>query len=222
MVEIANNFKNIQTQILQSCGKVGRSPQEISFIAVTKGVIAEDILCAFHLGITHFGENRVQEAKIKISQLPKTLKWHMIGHLQTNKVRDAVQMFNMIQSVDSLRLAERICSIARETGKTVEVLLEVNIGKEPAKSGFLEHEVKNVFHKIRELEGLKARGLMTVAPYLSLEEVRPFFKKMKILFDQLEELDILSMGMSHDYSIAVEEGATMIRLGQALFGPRRI
>lgn len=222
MVEIAENLKSIRTQIQQSCARVGRSPQEISFIAVTKQVSVEKIFYAHSLGIDHFGENRIQEAKMKIGQLPNTLKWHMIGHLQTNKVKDAVVMFDMIQSLDSLRLAERLRRVAREVDKTVEVLLEVNIGKEPTKSGFLEHEVKDVFDKIQKWEGLKVRGLMTVAPLLvNPEEVRPFFKKMRILFEGLKGLEILSMGMSHDYSVAIEEGSTMIRVGQALFGPRK-
>jgi pyridoxal phosphate enzyme (YggS family) len=222
MSRIYENLQCIRNQIQQSCTKVKRSPNEILLVAATKGVSDEKILEVSIHGIVDFGENRVQEATEKISKLPSRLKWHMIGHLQSNKTKVAANLFNMIQSVDSIKLAERLQGASTELGKIIEVLLEVNIGKEETKFGFLEEDVERVLDQIRKWSGLKVRGLMTVAPLLKdSEEVRPYFRKMNTLFHRLEGLEILSMGMSHDYPIAIEEGATMIRLGQAIFGSRK-
>ncbi|MBI1883397.1 MAG: YggS family pyridoxal phosphate-dependent enzyme [Chlamydiae bacterium] len=211
----------IRKKIQKSCQRVGRSSHEIMLVAATKGVSAPEILEAFHEGIQWFGENRVQEALGKIPQLPSDLKWHMMGHLQTNKADDAIRLFEMIQSVDSFKLAERLQKVAAQKVKVADILLEINIGREETKFGFLEEEVESAVQKIQDFSNLRVRGFMTVAPFFEdAEEGRPYFKKMKMLLNHYKNLDILSMGMSHDYPVAIEEGSTMIRIGQAIFGPR--
>ncbi len=218
---IAKNINQIQQNINIACHKKNRLPTEITLLGVTKTVSPERIQEAMDAGLTFFGENRVQEAKEKIKISNKPLHWHFIGHLQTNKAKEAIELFEIIQSVDSMRLAEKLNQAAEETNKILPILLEVNIGQEITKHGFLEEEVLGISKKINQLSNIQIKGLMTVAPYSeNPENVRPFFKKMKNLFCRLEKPEILSMGMSHDYRIAIEEGSTMIRLGQAIFGAR--
>lgn len=217
----SENVKMIQEKIQAICSKRGRLPSEVTTIAVTKGVSVDLIKSAFQAGLSIFGENRVQEAQEKIKAIQGGIHWHFIGHLQTNKVKDAVSLFEMIQSVDSLRLAQKLNEISAQRGHPLQILLEINIGQELNKCGVLETELDGILKEIKKLSHLDLRGLMTVAPFFeNPEDVRPYFKKMKILFDRLEKPEILSMGMSHDFEIAIEEGTTMIRLGQAIFGPR--
>lgn len=190
-------------------------------MAVTKGVSPTAIQAAFRAGVRHFGENRVQEAQAKREQLlglePRPT-WHFMGHLQTNKVGAALRLFDIIHSVDSLRLAEALSQ--RVQGK-IPILLEVNIAGEATKSGFLPNRLETAFREIGRLPGLEVKGLMTVAPQAaSPEEVRPFFREMHQLAEALR-LAELSMGMSDDFEVAVEEGATMVRLGRVIFGQRQ-
>jgi pyridoxal phosphate enzyme (YggS family) len=184
------------------------------------------VRAAAELGLTLFGENRVQEAKVKIGQCPGRLHWHMIGHLQSNKCRDAVHFFECIQSVDSLALAEEINKWAERAAKTMPVLLEVNVAGESSKFGYKpEHLVAEV-SRLNALRRLELQGLMTIAPWTSEpEKVRPVFRRLRELKEQCEQvlgapLPHLSMGMSGDYEVAIEEGATIIRVGTALFGAR--
>lgn len=192
----------------------------VTIVAVTKTVPPDRITEALAAGITVFGENRVQEAKAKIPQVPGRARWHMIGHLQTNKVRDAVMLFEMIQSVDSVRVAREIEKWADRLGRTMPVLLEVNVAGERSKFGFRPEELPAAMRELESLRRVEVRGLMTVPPFCEdAEKVRPYFRRLRQLRDELG-LAELSMGMSHDYRVAVEEGATMVRIGTAIFGAR--
>ncbi len=219
--EIKSNLEAVRERIAQACLRVGRSPEEITLIAVTKTVDPAIMETAFNLGIRNFGENRVQEAERKINALshlrPQPV-WHMIGHLQSNKVKTALKLFDIIQSVDSLELAGHI---NRAASPNRPVLLQVNVAGETTKSGFSLSEIKSALSSISRLHTLDVRGLMTIAPAAeNVEEVRPVFRKLKELRDSFG-LEHLSMGMTEDFEIAIEEGATMIRVGRALFGKRR-
>jgi pyridoxal phosphate enzyme (YggS family) len=211
----------VQKRIVQDCTRSHRSPDEITLVAVTKGFEATSVKAAFDLGIRNFGENRVQEAEGKITQLVELrplVTWHMVGHLQSNKARPAVELFDIIHSVDSVKLANILNGL---TGKQLLVLLEVNVSGESTKEGFSSGEVEAAVNEIRQLKNLKLLGLMTVAPWVSEpEEVRPVFRKLRELRDALG-LEHLSMGMTDDFEVAVEEGATMLRIGRAIFGDRR-
>jgi len=196
-------------------------PDEITLVAVTKGFEASIIKTAFDCGIKNFGENRVQEAEEKIGQLSDLkpdVTWHMVGHLQSNKAKTAVELFDIIHSVDSVRLAE---ILSRRVQKPLPVLLEVNVSGEATKGGFSVGEIAAAVEEISQLSDLKVMGLMTIAPFVSEpEEVRPVFRKLRELRDSLR-LEHLSMGMTDDFEVAVEEGATMLRIGRAIFGERR-
>jgi pyridoxal phosphate enzyme (YggS family) len=193
----------------------------VTLVAVTKGVSLAMIKAAYDCGIRDFGENRVQEAEGKIAQLGDlrpSVTWHMIGHLQSNKVKKALRIFDIIHSIDSLRLAELL---SRRTDRTVPILLQVNVSGEVSRSGFSVGELNDAFHKIAQLANLKVVGLMTIAPpSADPEKVRPFFRKLRELRDDMG-LEHLSMGMSDDFEVAIEEGATMVRIGRAIFGERR-
>jgi len=215
------NLEGVHLRIAQACQRAGRSPEEVTIVAVTKGVSPTAIQAAFRAGIRHFGESRVQEAQAKREQLlglePRPV-WHFVGHLQTNKVGAALRLFDIIHSVDSLRLAETISQ--RVQGK-IPILLEVNIAGEATKGGLLPNQLEAAFQEIRRLPGLEVKGLMTVAPQAaSPEEVRSSFREMRRLAEALR-LAELSMGMSDDFEVAVEEGATMVRLGRVIFGQRQ-
>jgi hypothetical protein len=188
---------------------------------VTKGLTAQVVEDALTAGVRHIGENRVQEAIEKIGHLSKFQPhptWHMIGHLQTNKVKTAVEIFDIIHSIDSLRLAQ---ALSGRTKKTIPVLLQVNIAQEEPKSGFSEVELPEATVDIARLPGLSIKGLMTIAPLVSdPEEVRPIFRRLRELRDSLG-MEHLSMGMSDDFEVAVEEGATMLRIGRAIFAEHR-
>jgi len=226
---IETNLNLIREKIKAAALKAGRK-EEVLLLAVTKTVGAPRVNEALALGITAIGENRIQEAKIKFPDLQKgKVVYHLIGHLQSNKVRDAVKLFDLIQSVDSLELAGQIDKEAFKAGKVIPCLLEINIGGELSKNG-LEYGAAAAFMKeTPKYKNLKFEGLMTIAPLTaSPEEVRPLFKKMKILYDGLKQtpagsaFKYLSMGMSLDYEVAVEEGATLVRIGSAVFGERII
>jgi len=220
MVDISSNVKNLQQRIARACEKVERSPDEVTLVAVSKTVQADAIESAFHTGIRDFGESRVQEAEPKIEQLQKLkpgIVWHMVGHLQTNKAKTAAAIFDIIHSVDSLKLAETLnnCSLKR-----LPILIQVNVAVEATKGGFMLSEVDEAVKQIVKLPNLEVHGLMTIAPWVeNAEEVRPVFRQLRQLRDALG-LKHLSMGMSDDFEVAIEEGATLVRIGRAIFGER--
>ena len=211
----------MQRRITGACERSHRSPGEITLVAITKGVGVSAIRAAFEYGIRDFGENRVQEGEGKIAQLADlkpAVTWHMVGHLQSNKAKSAVELFDIIHSVDSVRLAE---ILNRRVEKLLPVLLEVNVSGEATKGGFSAGETEAAVNEIRQLPGLKVTGLMTMAPFVAdPEAVRPVFRKLRELRDSLG-LKHLSMGMTDDFEVAIEEGTTMLRIGRAIFGERR-
>jgi pyridoxal phosphate enzyme (YggS family) len=219
-MSIEQNIHELQQRIARACGRAGRSPDDVTLVAVTKTVDASAIEAAFSAGITHFGESRVQEAKPKIDELQRLkpdITWHMIGHLQTNKAKTAADIFDIIHSIDSLRLAENLNNCSP---KRLPILIQVNISAEETKSGFQVPEVDEAVRQIGKLTNLDIRGLMTIAPWVeNAEEVRPVFRQLKQLRDGLG-LKHLSMGMSDDFEVAIEEGATLVRIGRAIFGER--
>lgn len=219
---IEQNVRDIERRIAGACERVGRSPDEVTLVAVTKTIEVPAIEAAFNAGIRNFGENRVQEAKPKIEQLEglrAQLTWHMVGHLQTNKAKTAVDIFDIIHSVDSLRLAE---ALSGRSQRRLPVLIEVNVAAEATKSGFPLPEVDEAIRQIGRLPNIEIEGLMTIAPWVSdAEEVRPVFRRLRQLGDALG-LRPLSMGMTDDFEVAIEEGATLVRIGRAIFGERRM
>lgn len=220
--DIAANIARLRQRIADACTRAGRSPAEVTLVGASKTVAPEVMALAHDAGLRDFGENFVQEAEAKFGALarldPQPTR-HMIGHLQTNKVKDALALFDVIQSVDSVRLAEAISR--RAAGRTVPIYLEVNVAGEESKTGFRMNEIRDAAARIRDLPGISVVGLMTVAPESPDLEgvVRPVFRQLRELRDELK-LDALSMGMTGDFEIAIEEGATHIRCGRALFGPR--
>ncbi|MDB6020780.1 MAG: Pyridoxal phosphate homeostasis protein [Pedosphaera sp.] len=225
-MDLAENLENLRRRIEAACERSGRAPGSVTFQAVSKGQPPEAIRAAAELGVTLFGENRVQEAKTKIPLCPGRLRWQMIGHLQSNKCRDAVHLFDMIQSVDSLPLAQEIDKWADKSAKTMPILLEVNIAGESSKFGYPPDKLLAELNQINALPKIEIHGLMTVAPWsVDPERVRPVFRKLREVKEQCEQilgasLPHLSMGMSGDFEIAIEEWATLIRVGTAFFGPR--
>ncbi len=219
---IAGRLEAVRLRIASSCLRGGRSPDEVTLVAVTKGFPPEAVREAAAAGLRHFGENRVQEARAKLPflrDLSPRATWHMVGHLQTNKVKTALDLFDIIHSVDSLRLAEAISRRAPQPDR-VPVLLEVNVAADPAKYGFSPQELPHQAEAIRRLPGLDLRGLMTVTPMTDdPEQVRPVFRSLRQLARSLN-LPELSMGMTDDFEPAVEEGATIVRIGRAIFGER--
>jgi pyridoxal phosphate enzyme (YggS family) len=226
-VSLSDNLDSIQQRIRAACDRAGRDPATVTLLAVSKGQPPGAIAEAIGLGIHLFGENKVQEAKAKIPLSPGRARWQMIGHLQSNKVRDAIQFFEMIQSVDSLALAQEIHRRCDQAGKRMPVLLEVNLAGEASKFGYRPEQLLAELPGINGLSRLEVHGLMTVPPYTNdPNRLRPIFRQMRELKEQCEAslgvpLSELSMGMSGDFEIAIEEGATMVRIGTALFGPRK-
>jgi len=228
MGDIRENIKILEDNIAEAAEKAGRHREKITVVAVSKTVEPERIREAIRCGIKIIGENKVQEAERKFKQIPEEFEKHLVGHLQTNKAKKAVELFDMIQSVDSLKLAEEVSKRAQQKGKTMDVLVEVNTSGEPSKFGLEPDEVLDFMKQASSLEGIKIKGLMTVGLFSSdMEEVRPCFKRLKSLFDELKgrkipgiEMRYLSMGMTQDYQVAIEEGANMIRIGTAIFGRR--
>jgi len=237
---ISENIAQVQKNIEQACERAGRNPNTVTLIAVSKTHSPEAVLEAIAAGAQHFGENRVEEASIKIpavtSQISTPVTWHMIGHIQSRKARDVVPLFSVIQSVDSLKLANKLSSSAVEQNRQLRILLEVNISGEESKDGVQAfgwrsnaarfQDLLNVIRQIMDLPALHLHGLMTMAPIVeTMEQTRPIFADLAALRDALQQslgmaLPELSMGMTDDYPVAVEEGATMIRVGRAIFGNR--
>ena len=228
MEDFKKNLEIIEENICKACEKAGRERSEVTLIAVSKTKPLEDLQAVYDLNIRDFGENKVQELTGKIEAMPDDIKWHMIGHLQRNKVKYIVDKVELIHSVDSLRLAEEISKQAIKKNVNVNILVEINIGEEESKFGISADEVKVLVREIAKLDNIKVQGLMCVAPYVvDSEENRAFFHKIKDLsVDIMKEnidnvsMNVLSMGMSNDYQVAIEEGATMVRIGSNLFGKR--
>ncbi len=225
---LALNLERVRANVAESARRSGRSPSDITLVAVSKTIPVELVKIAYNLGVTHFGENRVQDALPKIGDFhPMGVYWHMIGHLQSNKAGKVVSSFDSVQSVDSLHLAETLNRHAEEVGKRLPILLQVNVSGEASKEGMTPAEVPRLAHQIVALPALEVQGLMTIAPLVEdPEEVRPVFRALRELRDQLQDevpegaWHHLSMGMTDDYRIAIEEGATIIRIGRAIFGER--
>lgn len=216
---IAERVERVRLLIEAACQRSGRSPGRVTLVAVTKGVSAEAIREAVVAGISHLGENRVQEAEEKRSALTdlSEVTWHLVGHLQTNKVKTAMGLFDIIHSVDSLHLAE---AISKRASGLIPVFLEVNVGAEPSKYGFALDDLPRQHEAISRLPNIDVRGLMTVAPQTTAPEaVRPVFRGLRNAAESLG-LRELSMGMSNDFEAAVEEGASLVRIGRAIFGER--
>ena len=226
MPNIAENLAAVQERIAAACDRAGRAPEDVQLVAVGKKFPAPIIHEAADCGLTLFGENRVQEAKAKIPDCPGHLRWHFIGNLQTNKCRDAVALFDFLHAVDSLHLAAELNKRCEQAAKVMPVLLEVNVSGEGSKHGFTPESAAAAMEAFFEFPQLEIHGLMTMAPFTRQpENARPYFQKLRELKSACEArlgapLPDLSMGMSGDYEIAIEEGATIIRLGTTLFGPR--
>lgn len=225
-VSIAENLDRIRERIPAAASKAGRAAEDIELIAVTKTHPAERVREAIEAGHTLFGENKVQEARAKIPELPSVARWHLIGHLQKNKVRHALPLFEMIHSVDSLELATAINRIADEDGHRPRILLEVNVSGEGSKFGFKPDRLREDFEALLGLGRVTIEGLMTIPPFdPEPEKARPYFAALRELRDELQRssgvaLPHLSMGMSDDFEIGIEEGATLVRVGTAIFGKR--
>jgi PLP dependent protein len=226
-VSLAENLETIQQRIRATCERAGRDPSSVTLLGVTKGQPPDAVNEAGRLGLNFFGENKIQEAKAKIPLCSGRLRWHFIGHLQTNKCRDAVGLFEMIESVDSLYLAEEISKRAEQASKTMPILLEVNLAGEASKFGYAPEKVLAELNQLNALPKIEVHGLMTVPPWSpNAENVRPVFRQLRELKERAEQvlgapLPHLSMGMSGDFEVAIEEGATIVRVGTALFGPRK-
>lgn len=225
-MDLADNLANIKKRIDEACHRSGRETADIRLMAVSKKMPPERIDEAAGLGLQLFGENRIQEAKQKIPLCAGGLEWHGIGHLQTNKARDAVSLFSMLHGIDSERLAEEINKQAEKQAKSQPILLEVNVAAEASKFGFSKDTILESAERINTLSNVEIHGLMTMAPWSpDSERSRPVFRTLKGIADRLEDafgapLPVLSMGMSGDFEVAIEEGSTLIRIGTALFGKR--
>jgi PLP dependent protein len=225
-MDLAENLQSIRERITAACARANRKAEEVTLLAVSKGHPPDAVAALAGVGQLLFGENKVQEAKAKIPLCPGKIRWHLIGHLQSNKCRDAVQLFDMIESVDSLALAAEINRMAEKAAKTIPILLEVNVAGESSKFGYKPEALLAEFAQINAFPRIEIHGLMTVPPYSPTpERSRPYFQQLRGLKNQCEKilgapLPHLSMGMSGDFEIAIEEGATLIRVGTALFGPR--
>jgi len=227
MVSIAENLDRVQEQLAHAAAKSGRSTKDVELVAITKTHPVEKVREAIDAGQTLFGENRVQEARAKIAELPSNVRWHLVGHLQKNKIRHAMPLFEMIHSADSLALAQDINRIAEEEGLYPRVLLEVNVAGEGSKFGFAANLLREQMEGLLALPRVSIEGLMCIPPLTNESEPsRKFFVQLRELRESLEnEFDLqlpqLSMGMTNDYPIAVEEGATLVRVGTAIFGERK-
>lgn len=223
---LAENLEQIEKRIHAACERTGRSRDSVLLLAVSKTHSPEVIGEAVSLGLTAFGENKIQEAKAKIPTCPGKARWHFIGHLQSNKCRDAVELFEMIQGVDSLAIAQELNKRAEQASKTMPILLEINVAGEGSKFGYKPEQMLAELEALNALPRLEIHGLMAIPPYTPVpEKARPYFQKLRALKQQAEAvlgapLPQLSMGMSGDFEVAIEEGATIVRIGTALFGER--
>lgn len=225
---LADNLRQVQANIEAACKSVGRDPSEVTLVAVSKTKPVEMLMEAYDAGARVFGENKVQEIMDKYDHIPSDVQWHMIGHLQRNKVKYIVDKVSMIHSVDSLRLAETIEQEAAKKDVKVPILLEVNVAEEESKFGLKMDEVLPLIHEISSFRHIEIKGLMTIAPFVDdPEENREVFRKLKKLSVDIAAkninnttMSVLSMGMTGDYQVAIQEGATMVRVGTGIFGAR--
>jgi len=230
MVDVAGNYRKIIDHVFEAAAKAGRDGTKIKLLTAAKSQSIDALRTAVAAGVTLVGENYVQEAKEKRQQIKATVEWHMIGHLQRNKTKAAVEVFDVIQSLDNVALARELDKEGRKRGKPIRALVEVNLGGEESKAGIDRNGVAGLLEEIADLSNLRIEGLMTVPPFRDdLEKVRPYFRELRELKENLGgknlpniELKELSMGMTHDYTVAIEEGATIVRIGTALFGPRSL
>jgi len=226
METIKNNLEIINEKIKKAAFRVNRNSEEIKLVAVTKTASIEQIEEAINAGVKIIGENKVQEAKEKYQILSSDIEWHLVGHLQTNKVKYAIEIFDLIHSVDSIKLAKEIDRRSLQFGMITNVLVEVNVSGEETKYGIKPEEVEPFLKEISEFPRIKVKGLMTIAPIVEdKEEVRPYFRKLRELSKEMKsknienvKMDYLSMGMTEDFEIAIEEGANMVRIGRGIFG----
>ncbi|MCX5697798.1 MAG: YggS family pyridoxal phosphate-dependent enzyme [Candidatus Omnitrophica bacterium] len=227
---IGENFEKVKARIAAACARVKRDPAEITLVAVTKGRNVDEIAQAVAAGAIDIGENMIQEALVKFNAKPlaishKPIKWHMVGHLQTNKVKEAVGIFDLIHSIDSLRLAIEIDKQAAKINKIQDVLIEIKTSPEATKSGILPQEAGKLIEEIAHFKNIALKGFMTIAPLVDdPEKARPYFRILRELKDSfshvqyaISHMPILSMGMTDDFEVAIEEGATMVRIGRAIF-----
>jgi pyridoxal phosphate enzyme (YggS family) len=229
MVDIAANLQRVMEGIQKAAARCHRDPSDIKILAATKSRSPGEIEAAIQAGVKLIGENYVQEGGAKKRRVAGTAEWHMIGHLQRNKAKAALDVFSMVQSVDSVELARALNKAGDRIEQVVRVLIEVNLGAEPTKSGVEKEKLRSLLEEVGKLSHLRVEGLMVVPPLLQdPEEVRPYFQTLKQLQLELSNLAIpnvalreLSMGMTHDYPVAVEEGATIVRIGTAIFGKRK-
>lgn len=227
---IEEKLHEVEANIASSMKKRSAACQDdVLLIAVTKNHDIHAMRQAIDAGVTDIGENRIQEAKEKYETLDRNVTWHLIGHLQTNKAKQAVKIFDLIHSVDSLHLAEAINKAAASIGEVQKVLVQVNLAHEDSKSGIYEDGLEDLLHQVDKMDNLQLMGLMCIAPnYENVEDCRPLFANMKKIYDHVKglswrkaDIKYLSMGMTHDYTIAVEEGANAVRVGTGIFGPRQ-
>lgn len=228
-MSIRENLAAIRARMAAAATRAGRAPESVTLVAVSKYVPVERIAEAMAAGQELFGENYLQEAEEKIGQLPAALKWHCIGHLQSNKAKAAATLFHMVETVDRIKLARALDRHAAEAGRLLPVLIQVNVGREAQKAGVLPEEAAALLGEMRELAHLEVRGLMTMPPFFDQPEAaRPYFRALRELAEALASKGLLgthgaielSMGMSGDFEVAIEEGATLVRVGTALFGAR--
>jgi pyridoxal phosphate enzyme (YggS family) len=229
LMEIREDVLQVRERIAAACQRSGRRVEDVRLIAVSKTVAPDRIRLAYEAGLRDFGENRVQEAESKRPALSDlTVTWHLIGHLQSNKAKLARELFHWVHSVDSLRIATKLDKSAVCAGERLHVLLEVNLAEEATKSGAQEDEIVGLAEQVSQLETLELRGLMTIPPfYEDPESARPYFCRLRLLAEKINSMSLssvsvqeLSMGMSHDFEVAIEEGATIVRVGTAIFGER--
>ena len=229
VTDVAANYREISERIRQSAISKGRDPSDVRILAAAKAQEIKSIEAAITSGVLLIGENYVQEASLKRKSLPNNVEWHMIGHLQRNKAKAAVEIFDVIESLDNAELARELDKEGRKRDVQVRAFIEINIGGEESKSGIAKSKAAELLRTIGQLDHVRIQGLMTVPPFReNCEETRPYFRELRELRDELNNLKLpnidlreLSMGMTHDYLVAVEEGATIVRIGTALFGPRR-
>jgi len=226
--QIRRNVEEIRKRIAQAAAKAGRKPEEITLVAVTKTVEPTRIIAAIDAGVCDLGENRVQELCEKHGLVDRQCNWHFIGHLQTNKVKYIIDKVKMIHSVDSEELAKEIERRAEKAGRQIDILVQINIAKEESKFGIYKEEAEDFIRKLSKYDHLKVKGLMTIAPFTdNKDEIRHVFRELRKVFIDIRrknidniDMESLSMGMSNDFEIAVEEGATIVRIGTSIFGKR--
>lgn len=227
---IRDRLQRVQERIEKAARRAGKKPDDITLVTVSKTFDAATIQQAVEAGVRDLGENKVQEAFDKVGHVTGDIRWHLIGHLQSNKAKRAVETFSVIHTIDSIDLARRVDRIAGEMGRRPVVLVQVDLAHEPTKSGADESELAGIVDALDSLKNVDVRGLMTLPPFFeSPEETRPYFRKLRELSDALNrsrasnrKLTELSMGMSHDFEVAIEEGATIVRVGTAIFGSRKV